>query len=317
MRRRLRRAISSTLAVALLAVVLPTGAAATFHLMRIREVYPGSAAAPAAEYVELQMFESGQNFVGGHILRTYDASGSLVTANTLSADVPDGGDQRTVLLTSPEAEAQFGVQGDEALMPSGQLDPSGGAVCWESLDCVSWGDFAGSLPSPSGSPADPTGIPDGMALRRSIASHCGTLLEEGDDTDDSFADFADAFPSPRANSATPAEHACTAQTGPGSLEPEAGQGGSRQGRVRPQTTIRKHPPRRDADRTPTFRFASDTAGATYRCKLDDRPYAPCRSPFTSRRLAFGRHVFRVKAKAPGGESDPSPATYRFRVVHPS
>ena len=40
-------------------------ARAAFHLMKVVEVYPGSPAAPAAQYVVLQMYFGGQNFVGG------------------------------------------------------------------------------------------------------------------------------------------------------------------------------------------------------------------------------------------------------------
>ena len=41
---------------------------------------------------------------------------------------------------------------------------AGGAVCWENIDCVSWGSFTGaaSLPSPPGTPA--AAIPTGSAL---------------------------------------------------------------------------------------------------------------------------------------------------------
>ncbi len=45
----------------LLASAVP--AQATFHLMSIREVYPGSAAAPESSYVELQMYAAGQEMV--------------------------------------------------------------------------------------------------------------------------------------------------------------------------------------------------------------------------------------------------------------
>jgi hypothetical protein len=307
-------ALAATL---LLMALAPSAADATFHLMRIREVYPGSAANPAAEYVELQMYASGQNLVGGHVLSSYDAGGSLVKANALAADVSNGANQSTILLETPEAEAQFGVQGDAALAPSGQLDPTGGAVCWESLDCVSWGSFGGSLPSPAGSPADGGGIPDGMALRRSIAANCATLLEATDDSDNSAVDFADAFPLPRSNATAPAEHACASQAGGGSLYPEEGKGGAGQGHGPPQTKLLGHPPHRSRDRTPTFRFSSDSGEAIYLCKLDRKPYKACRSPFTVSRLGFGRHVFRVKAKVPGGEPDPSPVAYRFQVVQSS
>ncbi len=306
-------------AVLATAALAPPAAEATFHLMRIREVYPGSAANPSAEYVELQMFESGQNFVGGHVLRTYDATGAPVAANTLAADVSNGGNQRTVLLATPEAESQFGIQGDDALSPSGQLDPAGGAACWEALDCVSWGSFSGSLPSPSGSPADPSGIPDGMAIRRSIAPGCSTLLEQADDSDDSAADFSDVFPTPRPNAAAPGEHACSSQSGAGSLYPEEGGTGAGQspGGNRPlQTRIRRHPPHRTHDRTPTFAFSATSSGATYLCKLDRGHFKRCSSPVTLRRLSLGPHLLEVKARA-GGEADPSPAAFRFRVVQPA
>jgi hypothetical protein len=312
MRRAIRLALPMIATVLTAASLAPSSAEATFHLMRIREVYPGSAASPGAEYVELQMFASGQNFVGGHVLRTYDASGSLVKANTLATDVPNGGSQRTVLLATPEAEAQFGVTGDEALAPSGQLDPAGGAVCWESLDCVSWGSFSGAIPSASGAPADSGGIPDGMALRRDISAHCPTLLEEADDSDDSATDFADAFPAPRPNSATPSERACASPGASGNPTADATPGGVRP--QRPQTRIGTHPPHRTRDRTPTFRFSASIAGSTYLCKLDRRPFRRCRSPFTPHRLGLGRHIFKVKARAPGGPSDLSPAVFRFRVV---
>jgi hypothetical protein len=318
---RVRRLAPVAFATALLCVALvPSAARATFHLMRIREVYPGSAASPGAEYVELQMFASGQNFVGGHVLRTYDEAGSPSATNTLAADVPSGDDQRTVLLATPEAEAQFGVQGDDALAPSDQLDPAGGAVCWEALDCVSWGSFAGSLPSPAGSSADPTGIPDGMALRRNISPGCPTLLEPGDDSDDSVADFSDVFPTPRPNATTPAEHPCSSQVGgPGGVlnpegEGEKERGGAAEGSGgRLQTLIHRHPAHRTRDRSPTFTFSATSPRATYSCRLDHRRFRTCRSPFTPHRLSLGRHVFEVRART-GAEADPSPAVFRFRVV---
>lgn len=305
-----RRQIFAAATVLVFVLSIAPPASATFHLIQIREVFPGSTSNPQAEYVELQMYESDQNFVGGHVLRTYDASGSSTKANVLGSDVPNGANQRTVLIATPEAEAQFGLQTDAALIPSGQLDPAAGAVCWEALDCVTWGGFAGSTPSPTGSPADPFGIPNGMALRRSIASHCPSLLEESDDSDNSAADFADAFPAPRPNSATPAEQACTVQTGGGSGNPQNGT----RGHKRPSTRIVGHPPRRIRDRTPTIRFTASVAGSTYRCKLDRHVFKRCRSPFTASRLSFGRHVFKVEARGPDGMSDRTPAIYRFKVI---
>lgn len=280
-----------------------TPAAATFHLMVVREIYPGSAANSQAEYVELQAYASGQNFVEGHRVVFYDAAGASTGSAAFPQDVSNGQNQGTFLVGTG-LESRFSVSPDATMAPD-QLDPAGGAVCWETIDCVSWGSFAGTLPSPAGSPAAPAGIPDGMALRRTIAPGCPTLLEAGDDSDDSASDFSAVFPGPRPNSVAPSEHACTA---PASTPGAGANGGA------PQTTLKRHPPKRTRDRTPTFRFTSDQAGASFQCRLDGRPFRACRSPFTTRRLSLGRHVFRVRARNSSGQLDPSPAPYAFRVI---
>jgi hypothetical protein len=298
------------------ALVATTPAAATFHLMKIREVYPGSSASPEAEYVELQMYASGQNLVGGHSVDFLNAAGTQVATATFGADVANGANQSTLVAASPGAESQFGIVADTG-MAGGSLDPAGGAVCWESLDCVAWGAFHGSALSPTRTPADPLGIPDGMALRRTIAPGCPTLLEASDDTDDSAADFSDAFPAPRPNSVPPSERTCSAQE---NGYPASGAGGGAtgtnggRGARHPQTRIRHRPRRRTRDRTPTFSFTSNRRRVRFLCKLDRRSYRRCRSPFTTARLRPGRHVFRVKARAPDGATDRSPATWRFKVV---
>jgi hypothetical protein len=281
-------------------------ASATFHEVWIREIFPGSTAQPEAEYVELQMWASGQNFVAGHHVTAYEADGSVAGTTAFAADVPAGANQSTILLATPAVESAFGVAPD-AVMAPGQLDPAGGAVCWEALDCMAWGSFKGSLPSPAGAPASPGGIPDGMALRRTISPGCATLLEATDDRDNSAADFAAVFPSPRPNSAAPSERACG-----DSSDPQAG--GPYDGRGAPQTRITRSPRHRGRDRTPTFRFAADEAGASFECKLDGKPFKPCRSPFTSRKLTFGRHNFQVRARDASGLLDPSPARYGFRLL---
>jgi hypothetical protein len=80
--------------------------------------------------------------------------------------------------------------------------------------------------------------------------------------------------------------------------------------------LRHTPPHRTHDRTPTFRFVADERGVTFQCKLDGKPYEHCRSPFTTSRLSLGRHAFRVRARDDSGKLDPSPASYRFRVLAP-
>jgi hypothetical protein len=88
--------------IAILSLGAPL-ASATFHLMQIREVYPGSAANPGSEYVELQMWAEDQNHVAGHVLRTYGASGAVTGTATFPADVARGADQSTLVLATPEA----------------------------------------------------------------------------------------------------------------------------------------------------------------------------------------------------------------------
>ncbi len=224
--------------------------------------------------------------------------------------VPAGANQSTILLATPAAEAEFGVVAD-APLAAGQLSPSGGAVCWEALDCVSWGSFSGSLPSPAGSPAAPAGIPDGMALRRTISPGCATELEPTDDHDNSAADFSAVFPSPRPNSAAPSEHACP--SGGGQAGGANGQGGPGKPGP-PQTSLKGRPPRRTRDRTPTFRFGADERGSSFQCKLDRRPFRACRSPFTTVRLALGSHIFKVRARDGTNLLDPSPASYAFSLI---
>ncbi len=304
---RLRRAAGlASLLFAASALSAPS-ASAVFHEISIREVYPGSSAQPETEYVVLQMWSAGQNLVAGHQVTTYKANGGVSATTPFTADVPGGANQATILLATPAVESEFGVAPDVAMTP-GQLDPGGGGVCWEALDCVAWGSFKSSLPSPAGAPATPAGIPDGMALRRTISPGCATLLEPTDDRDDSAADLTPVFPGPRPNSAAPSERAC-GSSGPQSSGPNGGRG-------TPQTRITRGPRRKGRDRTPTFRFAADEGDVRFECKLDGKPFRSCRSPFTSRKLAPGRHVFQVRARDDAGQLDPSPARYGFKLLPP-
>jgi hypothetical protein len=148
-----------------------------------------------------------------------------------------------------------------------------------------------------------------MALRRTIAPGCATLLEPTDDHDNSAADFSPVFPAPRPNSVAPSEHRCLgeSESGPG------GAGGANPPDG-PQTTLRRKPPKKTSDRTPTFRFTSSEPFSTFQCKLDGKPFRSCKSPFRSKALSPGHHTFKVRARDDSGELDPSPATYRFTVV---
>lgn len=297
------------LLVLLFALTLaPPPAAADFHLVSLREIFPGETGSPEAEYVEMQAYTAGQNFVSGHSVTFYGPGGTATGSESFGKDLADGQNQMTFVMATPAAESRFGFTADETMAPN-LIDQAGGAVCWAALDCVAWGSFSGSLPASAGSPAlAPGGIPDGMALRRTIAPGCATLLEAGDDRDDSALDFAAVFPAPRPNSSPPAERVCSSAGGP-----VAGPDGDGS-RAAPQTKLRRGPPRKTRDRTPTFRFTSSEPGASFECRLDRKPFKTCRSSFTARRLSFGPHTFRVRARDASGQADPTAASHSFRVV---
>jgi len=311
------RILGTALLVLGAALCIAPPAQATFHQMSIREVYPGG---NDASYVELQMWASGQTQVKGHRLVAYDEKGNVVDEFAFATNVANGANQSTILVADTNYQLVF----DERPAPDASdeklnLSPTGGAVCWvegSPPDCVAWGAFTGPLPTqvPAlkvGNPASPGGVQAGMALRRSIAKGCPTLLDPPttEDSDDSATDFAEVEPNPRDNAVPPTEEGSCQKSGNGS---QGGQGGS--GGNTPQTLLKRTPPRRTHDRTPTFRFAADERGVTFQCKLDGKPYRPCHSPFTAKKLAFGRHVFRVRARDDSGKLDPSPASYAFRVA---
>jgi Ca2+-binding RTX toxin-like protein len=82
--------------------------------------------------------------------------------------------------------------------------------------------------------------------------------------------------------------------------------------VAPETTI-VNPKRTTTDRTPTFRFRSSEAGATFECRLDKGRWQTCRSPRTLKRLKYGKHTLRVRATDAAGNVDQTPAADTFVV----
>jgi hypothetical protein len=296
--RALRLALGAAFLAALAALLIaPPSAGAAFHLMKVREVFPGTILSPDGAFIELQMYTSNQNFVAGHPITTYDAAGNEIHSFRMDSLVSSGQSQRTILIGDT---AVSGADFTDADLAAGLLR-AGGAACFPDAsppDCVSWGNFSGSIQgAATGTPAP--AIPDGQSLTRSIARGCATLLESSDDTDDSAADFELTSPTPRPNSATPSEQACTGGGGGGDA---------------PQTKIRKRPDNRSDDRTPTFKFRADEPQSTFQCSVDDKRFKRCSSPYTTNRLSFGEHTFEVRARDSDGNRDPSPARDSFRIV---
>ena len=298
-RRRTRLGLLLSLAVLAL---MPAAAHADHHEMKIQEIFPGSTANAGQDYVTLQMYASGQNFVDGHSLTVYNAAGTAIHTATFPASpspgVPHGANQSTILIGA--ASSVVGVTPDLVDAGMTAIDPAGGAVCWNAtpisfVDCASWGNFTGDalLPSSAGTPADsPGGIGDGTVLTREITRGCSTLLEASDDTNDSGNDYAGGGPVPRNNATTPTEQAC------------------------PNTQITKGPAKTTHDRTPTFKFKSVPAGApSFECAVDHRgSFSGCTSPITLPKLGFGKHKFFVEAQNSSFGADPTPASQTFKVV---
>jgi hypothetical protein len=188
-------AVASLAAGALVATSLP--ARGVFHEMKVVEVLAGTAADPSADFVELQMWSAGQNFVGGHLLHVYTPP--VYPGDPWSrmdcpipANVANGANQARILFATSQAQATFGTA--DFTMPA-FLSGEGGAVCFENIDCVSWGSFSGSTTSPAGTPE--AAIPAGLSIHRDLKGN--STLENTDDTDSSAGDFNPGAPSPTSN----------------------------------------------------------------------------------------------------------------------
>jgi hypothetical protein len=62
------------------------------------------------------------------------------------------------------------------------------------------------------------------------------------------------------------------------------------------------------------RFESDAAVAKFQCRLDAGAWRPCRSPFTTPRLAAGGHRIEIRARDTFGQLSGRPARFRFAVL---
>ncbi|MGH3267336.1 MAG: hypothetical protein ACRDNS_35740, partial [Trebonia sp.] len=130
-------------------LVAAPSAQATFHLIKIREVFPGTVAHPDSSYVELQMYASGENQVQNGNLEVFNSTGGVTHSFTPTSSVPNSANQSTVLIADTGYSAQFPSGPTPDFTDSAlNLSPAGGAVCWPQTempydDCASWGNFSG------------------------------------------------------------------------------------------------------------------------------------------------------------------------------
>lgn len=239
--RTIRLITTSALALGILFGVA-SPAQADFHLMKIREV-SGETAGSNLSYVELQMYEGGQNLVSGHNITIWDADalvlGMPVPVGTLplsGANPPNSGTQRTILIGDT---AVTGRDFTLDLTPyfdntAGMNVTPAGAVCFEAIpvDCVSWGGgaFTGAANLPDGATPFGIALPVATALKRNIGANRPNCLDPGDDTNNSAADFSNVTRDPTPNSTAPVETGCTPAVTPPTV-PSAGTPGKKK-RVR-------------------------------------------------------------------------------------
>jgi hypothetical protein len=184
----------------LAAVMLPAPPAhALFHLMKVTEIFGGTAAQPAAQFVELQMYADNQRFLATHEVVVFDSAGIEAGSFTFTAPVSNGANQSHVLVATSEAEEAFEVTAD--LEMDAVITASGGKACFRGsdgslIDCASWGGYSGDDEG-SGTPFNaPIGLVADQAMERRIS---GGESEDALDAEDSADDFRLAAPSPTNN----------------------------------------------------------------------------------------------------------------------
>jgi len=84
--------------------------------------------------------------------------------------------------------------------------------------------------------------------------------------------------------------------------------------VGPTATITAGPTGTTTDRAPTFAFSASDPAASFECRVDGAPFAPCRSPFTTTPLSEGAHTFEVRAVDASGNRSLTPAKASFTVA---
>ncbi len=290
--------------------LLPAGAGADHHLMKVREV--GSGPIP---YVELQAYAPFQTVLGGHTITYYDSVRRCVA----DLHVPGLAARRAAQHRRPTHVSDLerstrGCHGRLLGSPCLSIPVAGGALCFDTVptsftDCVSWGSFtgAGMLPSPSGTPVselrragrhhphDRAGLRDVARGRRRFEQQRRGLLD-------------------RLSHSAQQRHPADRDR----LRWRRWRGRWRRRRrgrhtSPPETNVTKGPDKSTNKRKVKIRFESSESGSTFMCRLDKRAFKACASPF-KKRVDEGRHKFLVYAIDAAGNSDQTPAKLKFRVV---
>ena len=201
--------------MAILFVCVPLDLLAADHLMVIQEVFPGTPANPAAQYVMLRMTFSGQTLVSGDFVEVQDAAGTVLGRfGAFPGNVAAGGTAGcaypncpAILMGTTAAQTLLGFTFDtvvDAQVGRVPLPLTGGRVCFrigtlanQIPDCVAYGNFTGvnttalstnACDANFGTPA--AALTPGFALTRKLFS-CAAK--------ENSTDFENRFPHPVAN----------------------------------------------------------------------------------------------------------------------
>ncbi len=198
----------------------------------------------------------------------------------------------------------------------GPLDTVPGAVTLQLPAGVIYRDAASSPACAPGAPGQvvcsggPLGVADpaqtfGIAVTAPAAA--GTL--------NAAAEVFPGDPDPAAANNTDSES--TAVNAPpadgGGGGDSGGAGGDSADTTVPDTSITKSPRKRTFKRTAGFEFTSTEPGSRFECALDKRDFVACATPFSLKRLKFGKHILRVRAIDAAGNIDATPATKTWTV----
>jgi hypothetical protein len=207
---RCRIVVAAVLTACLGLVVLAPSAGASFHDIKIRSFFQGTGGSPQLAFVELQMYSPGQNLVSGQNLKLCSSANTCSQTNFVT-NVANGGNQRMILIgDTGVAERDITVAGMGTTLQS-LAAGAGGAICYSTIDCVSFGTYSGTPSSPTGTPL--AGLPANQVSVRRITAGCPTALDVADDTNSSAADFTNAVGYPRRNNAAvPTETLCPTPT---------------------------------------------------------------------------------------------------------
>src|SRR5262245_19249972 len=133
------RLIATAVAALAASLAFAGAASASFHELRIKEVFLGSLGNDS--FIELQMYIPGEPQLVGQKVRFFGSDGSLQGESPpFTGNVGKGQSQRTILIGDtavPNTDFTY-----DQFYETNSFLSSGGAACFTgSGDCVSWGNF--------------------------------------------------------------------------------------------------------------------------------------------------------------------------------